>query len=191
MRSRLLDGLRVVDLARGAAADCARILGSLGAEVVRIDTPADLAWAAGHPWRETSWRLRNGGKHLMTLDYGLADGRAILQRLLNASDVLIESFDPAQRGALRLTPADLAETNPALVPVSITTFGAQGPRAHWAGYNHQGPRSLPSVLDAPTQTLWSRTPTPLHRPSRRSDGVRGVLVRGLIPPAVAAVRPGA
>lgn len=126
MTSNLLAGVRVLDLSDALTYDCGRFLASLGAEVVRVDLPQTP--------EDTLWTLGNQGKESMVLDYrDQGEGRALLERLIEQSDILIEAFSASDADALALTPEALQGKHPRLVHVSITPFGRSGPRAHWRG----------------------------------------------------------
>ncbi len=111
----LLAGLRVVDLGGEPAARAARVLGDLGAVVVRVVPPA------GEVLPERIARAWNAGKQLETL---AADSPA-LDALLAAADVVFDSPGTAGTHALDPTRA------PNAAWVSITPFGLDGPRASW------------------------------------------------------------
>ena len=82
MTQRLLDGLRVLDLGHDAGARAARVLGDLGADVVRVVPPA------GDPLRGNRARAWNAGKQVTTL----AAGDRALDALLAGADVVIDEI---------------------------------------------------------------------------------------------------
>jgi crotonobetainyl-CoA:carnitine CoA-transferase CaiB-like acyl-CoA transferase len=112
---RLLTGLHVVDLAGEPGARAARVLGDLGASVVRVvPTGGDVLHGNGA-------RAWNAGKVLVALD----GDDARLDELLTAADVVFDT--PGAPGLDVIDPARA----PHAVWVSITPFGAAGPRAGW------------------------------------------------------------
>ncbi|MDQ1383283.1 MAG: hypothetical protein QOG65_662, partial [Actinomycetota bacterium] len=115
MAQRLLAGLRVVDLGNEPSARAARVLGDLGATVVRV-VPPDGDVLHGNVAR--AW---NAGKQVVALP---ADGAA-LDALLSAADVVFDS--PGAVGTHELDPARA----PGAVWVSVTPFGLDGPRSSW------------------------------------------------------------
>ena len=118
-----LAGLRVIDLAEGAAEGCGRYLADLGADVLRIEPPGG---AAG---RSDRWgfALRNANKRGAVLDLDTATGvRELLAEAAHA-DILVESFTHDEAVSRGLDPDRLAAANPELVVVSITDFGRTGP----------------------------------------------------------------
>jgi crotonobetainyl-CoA:carnitine CoA-transferase CaiB-like acyl-CoA transferase len=112
---RLLAGLRVVDLGGEASARAARVLGDLGATVVRVVPPA------GDILRGNVARAWNAGKRVVEL---AADDPG-LDAYLAEADVVFDS--PGTAGTHQLDPARAAGA----AWVSITPFGLDGPRASW------------------------------------------------------------
>jgi crotonobetainyl-CoA:carnitine CoA-transferase CaiB-like acyl-CoA transferase len=120
-----LQGLRVLDLTRGAAQSCGRYLADLGADVVLVEPPG------GSPERDDvlGFGLRNANKRSVVL--GLAADRDRLFALANEADLVLESLTRAEGAATGVTPETLAAMNPKLVVVSITDFGRTGPYEDW------------------------------------------------------------
>jgi crotonobetainyl-CoA:carnitine CoA-transferase CaiB-like acyl-CoA transferase len=131
---RPLAGLRVVDLADEKGELCGRLLADLGADVLRIEPPGGArsrSLPPIHQGASLGFALRNAGKRGATLDLSAAAGRARLHELLAAADVLIESFEPAERARLTLDPGDLLARHPHLVFASLSDFGSRGPYRDW------------------------------------------------------------
>ena len=130
----------MLDLTEQFGALCGRILGDLGADVLKIERPGgDPArrlppFADGRPGPNgsLSWWASNYNKRSAVLDLATADGRAVLTALAAASDFVIESFPPGRLAEMDLDYAHLRRINPSLVWVSITPYGSDGPRAGWA-----------------------------------------------------------
>jgi crotonobetainyl-CoA:carnitine CoA-transferase CaiB-like acyl-CoA transferase len=112
---RLLADLRVVDLGGEPSARAARVLGDLGATVVRVVPPT------GDVLRANVARAWNAGKEVEQL----ASDHHDLDELLAAAEVVFDS--PGAAGTHQLDPARAAGA----VWVSITPFGLDGPRASW------------------------------------------------------------
>jgi len=132
---------RVLDLADEKGAFCARILGDLGAEVIKIERPiGDPARSRGpfhqdipHPERSLHWFALNANKKGITLDIQTADGGEILKNLVRSADFVVESFPPDYMDKLGLGYAELSAINPRIILVSITPFGQAGPYSHYNG----------------------------------------------------------
>lgn len=121
----MLSGVRVIDCTTRLGWLAGRILGDLGADVLKIEAPgADLD--------DTDWLAWNVNKRLAFLDLGKDADRARLDDALAGADILIESEPPG--GALRafFDHARLAAACPGLIQVTITPFGLSGPRAQWS-----------------------------------------------------------
>ncbi|WP_423250265.1 CoA transferase, partial [Burkholderia cenocepacia] len=94
-----LDGLKVIDLSRVLGGPyCTQALADHGAMVVKIEPPAgDETRGWGPPFLgDTAWYFMgvNRNKEGLALDLSRDEGRAILWRLLEEADVLVENFKP-------------------------------------------------------------------------------------------------
>ena len=133
---------RVLDLTTERGWLCARLLGDLGADVVKVEPPGgDPGRRRGpfqgdvpDPERNLRWWHLNRGKRSVALDLETDEGRATLLELVDGADVLVESFEPGWMDAHGLAADALLARNPRLVVTSITPFGQDGP---WA--SHRGP----------------------------------------------------
>jgi crotonobetainyl-CoA:carnitine CoA-transferase CaiB-like acyl-CoA transferase len=126
----LLDGVRVLDLTDGKGELCGRFLADLGADVVLVEPPGGAASRRANPvHRGTSlyFATHNANKRGIVLDLQSPAGQGELLTLVESADILIESGRPGELAALGLGVAALQERNPALVVVSITDFGQDGP----------------------------------------------------------------
>lgn len=135
----LLAPYRVLDLTDERGLLCGKILGDLGADVIKIERPGgDSARNVGpfyhdipHPEKSLFWFAFNTNKRGITLNIQASDGREIFKRLVKSSDFVIESFEPGYIDGLVLSYSTLREINPRLIMVSITPFGQTGPYAHF------------------------------------------------------------
>jgi len=143
-RAGLLSGYRVVEVGDPAAMFAGKLLGDMGCDVLRIEPPGAERWPSEPPrvpWNggEASalWLAYNTSKRSVSLDVTRPEGRALLDKLIDAADVVIASAAPTWLEAQRLRPVDLREhSQPArakLVAVAITPFGLTGPRRDWPG----------------------------------------------------------
>ena len=137
----VLDGIRVLDLTGYLTQMGARVLGDLGADVVKIEPPGgDPArrlgpFAGGIPDPERSLRFihANRSKRSAVVDLGSTDGREQLRMLARRADVVVEDFAPGYLDGLGLGYKALRDANPGLVFASVTPFGQTGPYAGWRG----------------------------------------------------------
>ena len=133
----LLAPYRVLDLTDSRGLLCGKMLADLGADVVQVEPPGGSdARRIGPfyqdtpgPERSLFWWANCANKRSITLDIATADGAALLRRLADGADFLIESAEPGRMAALGLGYPDLVAVNPRLVMVSITAFGQDGPYA--------------------------------------------------------------
>lgn len=140
-----LSGIRVLDLSRVLAGPWAtQMLGDLGAEIVKIEKPGagDDTRGWGPPWhgegenrRAGYYLAANRNKHSVTIDMAAPQGQALIRRLAEDSDIVVENF---KLGGLRKYGLDydsLKAINPRLIYCSITGFGQDGPDAAKPGYD--------------------------------------------------------
>ncbi len=136
----MLSPYRVLDLTTERGLLCGQILGDLGADVIKVEPPGgSSARRLGpfyrdepHPDRSLLWWAYNRNKRGITLDIETPEGRATLLRLVETAHFFIESDNPGRLAELGLGYDQLGKMNPALVYVSITPFGQDGPKASYA-----------------------------------------------------------
>lgn len=136
---QMLSAVRVLDLTREEGYLCGRILGDLGAEVIKIEPPnGDPGRRFGpfyrdipHPEKSLHWFAYNANKKGITLKIESADGQEIFRRLAAKADVVVESFPPGTMDQFGLGYEALSRINPAIVMTSISPFGQSGPYAHF------------------------------------------------------------
>ena len=136
-----LAGLRVLDLSRVLAGPyCAQMLGDQGASVLKIEPPqGDETRVLGPPFvgdTAVYFLSLNRNKQSIALDFNHAAARAVLLRLLEDTDVLIENFLPGTMEKWGLGyDAVLAARFPRLVYCRVTGFGTDGPLGNLPGYD--------------------------------------------------------
>ncbi len=131
----LLSPFRVLDLTDELGFLCGKILGDLGADVIKIERPGgEPARHIGpfyrnqpHPEKSLYWFAFNNNKRGITLNLESERGREILGQLAAGAHFVIESFIPGHLDQLNLGYAALSQINPRLVLTSITPFGQTGP----------------------------------------------------------------
>ncbi|HEX2172557.1 MAG TPA: CoA transferase, partial [Dehalococcoidia bacterium] len=142
-RGALFD-LTVIEIGTEIAAPYAgRLLAELGATVIKAEPPGGDPgrWLGPFPGDRPDhapgplFRHLNAGKHLLTLDLEDPTGRRELDRLLDASDILIDNRPPAETRRLGLDHASLAQPHPHLITAYITIFGQTGPYADYAAHD--------------------------------------------------------
>lgn len=135
--TRLLESLRVIDLAGESALYAGRMLAELGADVIRVEPPGgdqvrQRSPRLDDPERTSLYHLHfNGGKRGVTLDLTTPRGMELLRQLIDGSDILLTTWTRAELARRGLDYAFLAASNPALVHVSVTPFGPDGPMSEY------------------------------------------------------------
>ena len=162
---RPLHAIRVLDLSRVLAGPwCTQILGDLGADVIKVERPADaqhsggddtrgwgppfLKGADGRDTAEAAYYLgTNRNKRSITVDIATQDGQSLIRRLASQCDVLVENYKVGDMARYELDTDRLRALNPRLVYCSITGYGQTGPYRERAGYDFaiQGLGGLMSV----------------------------------------------
>jgi CoA:oxalate CoA-transferase len=127
-----LSGIRVVDLTRILAGPfCTGMLADMGADVVKVETPGtgDPLRGQGAIRDGLSWYFAgfNRNKRSLSLNLRREEGRAVLARLVAASDVLVENFRPGVLDQMGFGEARLKALKPDLVYCNISGFGTTGP----------------------------------------------------------------
>jgi crotonobetainyl-CoA:carnitine CoA-transferase CaiB-like acyl-CoA transferase len=140
-----LAGIRVVELARILAGPWAgQVLADLGADVVKVESPAgDDTRQWGPPFvtyadggRDAAYfHACNRGKRSVIADFATTEGRDLARRLCAGADVVIENFKVGGLARFGLDYPTLAAINPGLVYCSVTGFGQDGPDAARPGYD--------------------------------------------------------
>jgi len=131
----LLSPFRVLDLTDEFGFLCGKILGDLGADVIKIERPGgDPARNIGpflhdqvHTEKSLYWFAFNNNKRGVTLNLESDRGRKIFGQLVAKADFVLESFTPGILDGLDLGYKALSRLNPRLVLTSITPFGQTGP----------------------------------------------------------------
>ena len=140
-KSRLLDGVRIVDFSWLAAGPTATYLLALeGAEVIRVesrralDTYRTALTKDGDPNLSTLFAVVNFGKRSITLDLKSASAREVVMKLVSTADVVVENFSSGTMERLGYGYSVLREVRPDLVMVSCSATGQAGALVRNAGY---------------------------------------------------------
>ncbi|MBI3522401.1 MAG: CoA transferase [Chloroflexi bacterium] len=136
-----LDGVRVLDLTRALSGPyCTLMLGDHGADVVKIELPGTgdetREWAPPYIGGVSAYYLSiNRNKRSVTLDLKHPDGKRVLERLVERSDVVVENFSPGTFARLGFPDETLRRLNPRAIVCHISGFGQDGPGRAWAAYD--------------------------------------------------------
>jgi crotonobetainyl-CoA:carnitine CoA-transferase CaiB-like acyl-CoA transferase len=159
-----LDGITILDLTRVLSGPyCTMLLADMGARVIKVEQPGKgddtRAWGPPFLEGESAYFLSiNRNKESVTLDFKHPEGRAVLDRLIAKSDVVVENFRPGTLSKVGLDYQALAARHPRLVYCSISGFGHSGPRWQEPGYDaimqaEGGLMSITGSADGPPYRL--------------------------------------
>ena len=135
----ILSGYRVLDLTEDGCMLCGKVLGDLGADVIKIEPPGGSPTRNIGPFyhdipdpeKSLTWFFLGLNKRGITLNLETADGREIFKRLVQTADFVVESFEPGYMKSLGLGYEELERMKPDIIMTSITPFGQTGPYAHY------------------------------------------------------------
>lgn len=193
----ILEGIRVADFSRvWAGPYCSMMLAELGAEVIKIETPAGgdetRVWPPFYKEKSGYFMSFNRSKKSMTLNLKEPEGLAIAHKLIAKCDVLLENFTPGVTERLGIDYPTLSKVSPDLVYCSVSAFGRTGPWGNRRGYDPilqamSGIMSLTGEPDRPPVRVgvatadlaggmfaaFSIMAALLHRERKAGDGPRG------------------
>lgn len=126
----LLKDITVLDLTRVVAGPaCTRTLADLGAEVLKIEPPKGDLMRRGVPKRggvAVGYAQQNAGKRHLCVDLSQEAGQALVRRLADQCDIVVENYRPGVAARLGLGYELLRQSNPALIYCSISGYGQEG-----------------------------------------------------------------
>jgi crotonobetainyl-CoA:carnitine CoA-transferase CaiB-like acyl-CoA transferase len=138
-----LAGITIVAMEQAVAAPmCTRVLGDLGARVIKVEHPNggdfardydDVVNGPGGLAAHFVWC--NRGKESVTLNTKAPAGLELLHRLLDGADAFVSNLAPGATARMGLAPADLAVRHPNVIPVEIDGYGPGGPISHKRAYD--------------------------------------------------------
>jgi formyl-CoA transferase len=145
-----LEHLRVVDLTRvRAGPTCVRQLADWGAQVIKVEGPEIDSFGGAREGPDFQNLHRN--KRSMTVNLKEPEGRAILLKLVEQADILVENYRPDVKDRLKIDYETLRKVNPRLIYASISGFGQDGPYRDRPGVDQiaQGMGGLMSITGEP------------------------------------------
>jgi crotonobetainyl-CoA:carnitine CoA-transferase CaiB-like acyl-CoA transferase len=134
-----LEGLRVLELGQLIAGPFSTmLLAYFGADVIKVEPPEGgdplRTWRHVHDGTALWWYAMGRNKRCITCDLRQEEGRALVRRLVEHCDVLVENFRPGRMEAWGLGYDALKAINPRLIMVRISGFGQTGPYARRPGF---------------------------------------------------------
>jgi len=131
---------RVLDLTGGGCMLGGRLLGDLGADVIKVEPPGGSNSRIAPYYKNIAdlekslfWFANNLNKRGITLDLGETEGRDLFKELARTADIIIESFEPGYISNLGLGYSDICKIKPDIIYASISLFGQNGPKAQYKG----------------------------------------------------------
>ncbi|MER0236897.1 CoA transferase [Fulvimarina sp. MAC8] len=147
-----LAGMKVVELAHIMAGPvCGMMLADMGADVVKVEKPTGDDTRRFLPpdieGESAAFMMMNRNKRGVVLDLKSEDGKAVLRRMLEKADVVIENYRMGTMEKLGLGYDELKKVNPGLIYCEISGFGRTGPYASRGGFDliAQGMSGLMSI----------------------------------------------
>jgi crotonobetainyl-CoA:carnitine CoA-transferase CaiB-like acyl-CoA transferase len=126
-----LQDIHVLDLSRFIAGPhCAALLGDMGADVIKVERPGGEDSRSSAPFykgQATYTMAFNRNKRAVTLDTHAPEGKALLRRLVEWADVIVENYRPGTMDRMGFGFDDLQRINPRVILTSISGVGQTGP----------------------------------------------------------------
>src|SRR5262249_40127970 len=108
---------------------CTRILGDMGADVIKVEKPieGDLIrhWDTAVQGLSSGYVWLNYNKRSLAID--VKKGIGVLKRIAKTCDIFVENFAPGVATRLGLGYEELSKENPRLIYCSISGYGQTGP----------------------------------------------------------------
>ena len=127
--SKALDGVRILDFTHvQSGPTCTQLLAWFGADVIKVERPG-VGDATRVQLRDIAdvdslyFTMLNHNKRSITLDTKTRKGLAVLDRLIETSDVLVENFAPGALDRMGITWEHIQNLNPRMIVASIKGFG--------------------------------------------------------------------
>ena len=176
-----LEGIRVVEMSTFIAVPaCARYFAEFGAEVIKIEPKGgDVVrfngvseGRLGDPYENTTFDLENAHKKSLVINLKAPEGREILFKLLENTDIFLTNWRPQALARLGLEYEDLKEKFPKLVYASFTGYGETGPDSELPGYDFTAFWARGGLLG----TLYQKDSEPINLIPGIGDHISGMFL---------------
>lgn len=139
MDKQILSGIRVLELGQLIAGPfAAKTLADFGAEIIKVETPGDgdplRKWRMLHNGTSVWWQAQSRNKQSVCIDLRQQEGQALVRRLAESADVLIENFRPGTMEKWGMGWEALHALNPKLIMLRISGYGQDGPKRDEPGF---------------------------------------------------------
>lgn len=139
-----LDGITVLDLTQFESGTvCTETLAWLGANVIKVERPGTGEQGRGssvdQPGADSYlFILVNANKKSVTIDIKHPEGKKLLERLVEKSDIFVENFSPGTIERMGLDYDSVRAINPRIIYAQIKGFGAGSPYADFPAFDPVG-----------------------------------------------------
>jgi formyl-CoA transferase len=139
MDKQILSGIKVLELGQLIAGPfAAKTLADFGAEIIKVETPGDgdplRKWRMLHNGTSVWWQAHSRNKQSVCIDLRQPEGQALVRRLAESADVLIENFRPGTMEKWGMGWEELHALNPRLIMLRISGYGQDGPKRDEPGF---------------------------------------------------------
>ncbi len=127
---------------------CTQHLANLGADVIRLESPEHLCLLRRLPFNPPDlpltpdtaggFHLYNTDKRSVGIDLAHPEARAVVERLISMSDIVVDNFAVGTMAKLGFGVEDVRRINPDAIVVSLTGYGQTGPAAGYMAYGPAG-----------------------------------------------------
>jgi len=176
-----LEGVKVIEMSTFIAVPaCSRFFAEFGAEVIKIESKGGDAvryngvseGRLGDPYENTTYDLENAHKKSIVINLKAEEGREILFKLLEDTDIFLTNWRPQALRKLGLEYDDLKEKFPKLVYASFTGYGEEGPDCELPGYDFTAFWARSGLLG----TLYQKDSEPINLIPGIGDHVSGMFL---------------
>jgi crotonobetainyl-CoA:carnitine CoA-transferase CaiB-like acyl-CoA transferase len=131
-----LEGIKVLDLSKiGPGPFCTMILGDLGTEILKVETPLDEFYQTTSQTDGEIYSSLNRNKKSIAIDLKVREGRKIFYKLTETADVIVEGFRPGVVKRLGVDYQTISRKNPRIIYCSISGYGQTGPYSKLPGHD--------------------------------------------------------
>jgi formyl-CoA transferase len=119
---------------------CGQLLGDMGAEVIKVEPPGagDPMRVWGHGDEKVQWEVVARNKKSVSANLRIAEGQALVRKLIATADIVIENFKPGTMEKWGLAPDTLLTDQPGLIIARMSGYGQTGPYSDRAGFGGIG-----------------------------------------------------
>ena len=176
-----LEGVKVIEMSTFIAVPaCSRFFAEFGAEVIKIESKGGDAvrfngvseGRLGDPYENTTFDLENAHKKSIVINLKAEEGREILYKMLEDTDIFLTNWRPQALRKLGLEYEDLKERFPKLVYASFTGYGEEGPECELPGYDFTAFWARSGLLG----TLYQKDSEPINLIPGIGDHVSGMFL---------------